>query len=315
MRRGVARSCRSRQTAALKAPLLVVGFLLATISLGEAAERYRVIEGTMSPDKRYALAWGLRGATDLNKQIESDGELNEEKIENYIVDLSRRKIITKISATAWTYPEMSQGSRQGLEAVWNSSEMVLIDCEGKWGYISLEAYQLDDGELVASANFGDDLEKKIFAYLKKEFPASYRRSKDYLTLTFPEISPVAENAFALTVATGFTKIVDERADLEASLTVQLQLLLKGGALKLDVLAIEKTEAAEDPVVAADRHLNEAYSALRASLDPAGKTALKKEQLRWLQKRDETKDPAELAEFVESRAQAMEERIGSSRKRR
>jgi hypothetical protein len=118
----------------------------------------------------------------------------------------------------------------------------------------------------------------------------------------------------MTAETVLAKNAAETADLQATLTVQLQLLQKGGALSLDVLGIEKASAAEDPVVAADRHLNEAYSALRESLNPVGKASLKREQLRWLEKRDQIEDTAELADFVESRAQALEERLESPRSR-
>jgi hypothetical protein len=155
----------------LKASLLLVAFTFAATSFSEAAERYRLIHGTTSPDKHYALAWGLRGAADLNKQIETDGDVNQEKLENYIVDLRRRKIIGKLAtATVWSYRETSQASPQVLEVAWSSSGMVLIDCEGKWGYISLEAFQIEDGEVVASVNFGENLEKTSLLTSSGSFP-------------------------------------------------------------------------------------------------------------------------------------------------
>ena len=72
--------------------------------------------------------------------------------------------------------------------------------------------------------------------------------------------------------------------------------------------MQEEAPALDRLAVADRRLNEIYTALRKSLNEAGKQALKREETDWLKKRDALTDTKARLEFVRQRIAELERRI-------
>ena len=70
-----------------------------------------------------------------------------------------------------------------------------------------------------------------------------------------------------------------------------------------------TTAAED----AEATLNDIYHKLRSLLDEPAKESLRVEELAWLKKRDEIKDPQEKTDFTNARCDELGDRIQKLRK--
>jgi hypothetical protein len=141
------------------------------IRVASASTKYQVFDSSNSPNKRYAIAWGISGRTSSSPRLDENDDF--EKIENYLVDTKTNKIITKLKYSK-TFPNQNHG---GITSVWTpDSKLVLIINEGKWqpqnvSLVNVNAIQI---------NVFDQLVKDTRTFLSKNDGAVFQKSRTQL---------------------------------------------------------------------------------------------------------------------------------------
>jgi hypothetical protein len=76
--------------------------------------KYQLLPGTNSPNRQYAVAWGIPGRTSNSSEIEPNDDLD--KVENYLVNSKTNKIIITLRNCQYFpigHKLRLHGSRQG----------------------------------------------------------------------------------------------------------------------------------------------------------------------------------------------------------
>lgn len=136
--------------------------------------KYQVFDSTNSPNKRYAVAWGIPGRKTNSPKLEENDDY--EKIENYLVDTMRNKIITKLEYSK-TFPNQNHG---GLATAWTpDSKLVLVIHEGKWQPQNVSLVNVNGVQVSVF----DQLVKDTRAYLAKNDGATFQKNKEWVVFS------------------------------------------------------------------------------------------------------------------------------------
>ncbi len=204
---------------------------------GNAA--YQILEGTASPDGKYALAWGIQGVAVLQKYLESGAAVDEEKVGNYLVDVEFGKIVTTLAdAQLWLDSKMGNVRDTALTAAWATNDFVVVDYEGR-GNVFLRAIKLQRGKVAGSVDFQDKFEKDVRAYLARKHPAAYKRSQKFLVLFLSDLAKEGDNSWSVTASTGVSKDADDAADIDVRVQVRFFIEGEDDALKYTLLTVDK----------------------------------------------------------------------------
>lgn len=138
--------------------------------VASASIKYQVFDSTNSPNKRYAVAWGIPGRTSNSPKLEENDDF--EKVENYLVDSKTNKIITKLKYSK-TFPNQNHG---GIATAWTpDSKLVLVIHEGKWQPQNVSLVNVNGVQVSVF----DQLVKDTRAYLTKNGGAAFQKNKEY----------------------------------------------------------------------------------------------------------------------------------------
>lgn len=293
---------------------------------------WQVFSGTESPDGRYAVAWGLPKHPDVwaqvtrsyreqaQREFEDDQkiEVPESDVENYIVDLRERKILARLNSNHklvsnyWSLPHLGPNGHD-LEVVWSrAGDIVIVNHAYRWDSVTLCAVRVSNGKATGKR----DLHQLLGRSLHARFAKSLRKrgySKESVNFLFTDIEQREGEKYSAYVdaAEGGSKNPDAWSE---SAVIQFKLKPSGSGVEVEVLDIHAPGKAEEPGTAehalarADRRLNAAYSALRATLGEDARAALKLERREWLARRDKIEDTSERTTFIEARAEELEQRL-------
>ena len=276
------------------------------------AGAFLVLPETTSPDGRYAVAWALPTRPELWQQAVSyvrDGgeagpldDVGVDDAENYIVDVAAQKIVARLGSF---YSPLPATSRDSFEAVWvPESDLVIVNHRHRSASMELSAVEPAGGRVV-------DLKPMLGPAVLKFFGSRLKKAGvavDDVMISYSYLEHLGGAKFSVhadgsvegegewngdgalvhfTVAPPDVNVLEVRAP--------------------NAKAGEVPGSSEHELARADRHLNRAYTALRARLDESEAEALKLEQRDWLKKRDKVTSAAERAEFVAERAKELDAR--------
>lgn len=271
------------------------------IDLG--GERAVLVDGTLSPDGRYAAGWTVRPkkgqpAVRWEERDKEDGSFREHYIEsdgyilaNIIVDLARRRIAATL---AFTEPYFGGKNHGALEAVFgperDGHRFAIVLSDGKWDPFDVALLDLS-ADAAAQSDLLKTLDAAIHKHLAKARvdPGSY--STTYLINNLPELGLLTGFADADTVRVPFSAEVP-KSERDRAFEGAVQLRLTRGKDGPHAEAIAVHEGKPDPtqddprIAAADKELNAAYAARRASLAAPAKAKLLEEQRAWIIDRDQ-----------------------------
>ena len=210
----------------------------------QATSQYEIIKGTASPDGRYALAWGVKGLADVKNAL-NGGDIDGDKLENYIIDTTTGKAITTVAEGAfYTDAEGNAARRAEMSTAWSpSSDIVVVNYyAGKWGNVFLRAYGIADGAVTGASEIQPELEKQANAFLAKKYGAKYKKVKDDLIFYHSKLGAEKAGDYSIVASTGLLKNADQEDELGAHMRVRFQVADDGGALTSKIVSVEPTAA-------------------------------------------------------------------------
>jgi hypothetical protein len=161
---------------------------------GDSA-KYRVIEGTASPDGRYAIALGFTGEninwegfadSDFPGTYSANGYQPDDeapdsdygRIVNYIVDLTTRRILSTTNGDY--YGTRQRYNYNQCTVTWSPDSRAFVEVTSwKWGYNRCSTAKLSGvGKLLNPVDLGKYAEKTAQAYLAKHKGTKYDGSID-----------------------------------------------------------------------------------------------------------------------------------------
>lgn len=137
------------------------------------SSRYHLLSGTTSPNKRFAIAWGIPGRTSNSPEIQETDNLD--KVENYLVDIKTNKIITTLRNSQY-FPNQNHGS---IITQWSpDSQLVLFAHERKWEPQAVSLAKVNGVQVNVLSRFVQDTR----SYLAKRDGATYQANQKRIVL-------------------------------------------------------------------------------------------------------------------------------------
>ena len=286
------------------------------ISTGIASEaqagEFRRFQGTISPDGAYVLGWGARdeksealaGLKDITTEEGEHFNIDED-LENYLVDAVKGQPLALIPEFHYFAGPEGRQNHYGLQTAWSpDGKGGLAIYDGRWQYSAIVWMEPKSRQFT---EVGESMETAFRRLLAKR-----EKSKDAGAVSFQY--PVIPKPGILLVE-GWAQIPKSLEAPVFHYRLKFQVSGGDGKIRLELIksapisdredgkAFEGTSSPE----AADATLNKVYGQWRATLNEAGRVALKQEQLRWLKARDTITD-----EFQKDRYTVQ--RIGELRTR-
>ena len=151
-----------------------------------------VFTGTTSPDRRYAVAWGLPKHPELWAEIcrsirdkaqrssEEDEKLADqipaEDVENYIVDLREKKVLAGLQSKRDLVPNYYQlrhlrPNHHGLEILWSrAGEIVVVNHTYRSESVTFCAARIENGNAGSLLDLHKELQASLRSYMRKRAP-------------------------------------------------------------------------------------------------------------------------------------------------
>jgi hypothetical protein len=193
---------------------LLIG-VCAVLGLGGGArlwaeDSFIVLRRTHSPDGRFAVGWGLpkhpeiwnkalRMEKDQAASLIDDVGVVEEDVENYVVDLHSKQVLSKLGSHYWEATEL-RPNRHHLDVVWSAaSDLVLVNHTFRWDCRAFEAVRISDGKAGARLDLKKALDAKLREHFKKDLPRGSGISMRDVAISFSEPALVSGETFKTTV--------------------------------------------------------------------------------------------------------------------
>ncbi|OKH39874.1 hypothetical protein NIES2101_35350 [Calothrix sp. HK-06] len=136
--------------------------------------KYQIFDSTNSPNKRYAVAWGIPGRKSNSPELDTNDDFD--KVENYLVDTKTNKVITKLKYSK-TFPNENHG---GITTAWTpNSKLLLVVHNGKWQPRNVSLVNVNNVQV----GIFDQLVKDTRAYLAKNDGAAFQKNKERLVFS------------------------------------------------------------------------------------------------------------------------------------
>ncbi|MDF1657348.1 MAG: hypothetical protein P1U58_07035 [Verrucomicrobiales bacterium] len=189
-----------------------------------------IIEDTTSPDGRYAVAWGIPyESIDLG----DTDNLDLERVENFLVDLTTGSQIATLGTTYFATPDFVK-NHGSLSTAWRSDSRGLFIVEGaKWGFDSASVIYITDPEKDYDQcsdliPLSKAIRTLVHDEMKKQHPELGNRVDDFVVSAYPQ-NVMWEDTLTLVTGAEIPKDPDS-IYFEKSLTVSLPgpITLKAG---------------------------------------------------------------------------------------
>ena len=140
------------------------------------SDKFRVIQGTASPDGRYAIALGFaRKEIDWDDFVEKEVDTerptyyaeNEEDSRNYVVDLVSQRILGETHCDY--FGTRRRYNHRECSVSWSPDSNTFVQLwSDKWSYTTCRAGHIAPGpKLAAVVDLGKEVDKKTFTFLKQ----------------------------------------------------------------------------------------------------------------------------------------------------
>ena len=215
----------------------------------QTGEGWRVIAGTDSRDGKYALAWGLKGQTEIQGDVDDDGAVSVDsentKLINYVVNTRTKQIVGPIAGTH--FGDKSTYNHSTTETAWSAASMFFAQVNsGKWATYDANVYELrevTDVSVSKGTSFLDRVKKAMYAHLKggslfKKF------NKDDFTFSLHDVN-IAQRGGNTTLVVGVSGMIPksekEGSNFEATVAFKVTSDENGGPPILNWVSTESHE--------------------------------------------------------------------------
>jgi uncharacterized protein YecT (DUF1311 family) len=269
-----------------------------------------VFEETVSPDGNYAIGWTIQprhkeaklvdwslwNPDDTDKLVGtylpnySDPPTDKDDYElvNGVIDLKGKKFL-ELPTDNPDYPHKNRGF---VVAAWGpvdqKTRYAVVESDARFSTENLWVVTIDSSGMH-QVDWADAFDKAVAPVVRDKRPLNFAQYGNFFSLLDDGQPQKVDVEFKGGLATisfqsDIPKSDDDTSMVEGKLTFRLS---DGKVLQV----VSKTEK-DDPMAStpglakADRELNQVYSQLSQKLDPAQKADLKKEQLAWIDQRDD-----------------------------
>lgn len=272
--------------------------LVAPAALAQTEPGFRRFEETISPDGAYVLAWGWSKAGDLAalKEWPKEQDNDQEAVENYLVDAVEGRVLAIIPGFTYFRGTPGRENHNGLSVGWSAdSRDALAIYDGRWTNEAVVWIRPATRTLI---NVRDQLDDAYRGLLKAR---EKQRDPGGISFQYPAVLPGG-----VLVADAWAQHPKE--DPVFHYRVRFRVKIDGDKARCEVVSGRKIpDEIQEPTDEAA--LNKVYGQLRASLNDAGRAALKKEELAWLKQRAAMESEVHRDDFTRMRVSALRARMG------
>jgi hypothetical protein len=289
-----------RITAALLSAIAFFGFAGAAPVF--AGGQFKRFPETISPDGAYALAWAPASESKANPSTftevpYSDESFDEDEADNYLIDVAAHKIIATIPDFGYFSGPQLHKNRASIEVGWSPDvKGALAIYGGRW---SSDAVVWIEPKTRRIVSVQKQLEEGFRSVLHKKEP----KLAQGVSINF-ENAVIPKPGILVIEASGTIPKEDETNNY------QLKFKISGEGEKVRFQLQGNRVLPEDTSTAGDaeEELNKVYGRLRAKLPEARRQALRDEQKKWLELREEITDADCKSEFTGARTSELQVRL-------
>ena len=300
------------------ARLLALFFGLSlNVALSETAaavnwpDGYVVYENTASPDGRYGVLVPTMEAW------EQDESLSEA---NYLADIKNHRVLGKIDKVDY----FEHQNHRGLEVFWAPhSSVCVVENDGRYGADSISVLEINDSRFTQT-EIGDRIQKSLDGAMKKQAHAPEMAGDVSPYFRFGTDRKVRVRALSQNNPKQFEDVKTYYALFQGTLDVAAKKWTVTDARSISAEQDDALETAysdleqdlehttfqneEDKAESLDKKMNKVYRAAQFILPAARFTAVKKEQIEWLKKRNAAPSTEEKCKLMEARIKALQELV-------
>jgi len=272
---------------------------------------YVVYENTASPDGRYGVLVPTMEAW------EQDESLSEA---NYLADIKNHRVLGKIDKVDY----FEHQNHRGLEVFWApQSSVCVVRNDGRYGADSISVLEINDSSFVQT-EIGDRIQKSLDGAMKKQAHAPEMAGDVSPYFRFGTDRKVRVRALSQNNPKQFEDVKTYYALFQGTFDVAAKKWTVTDARSISTEQDDALETAysdlerdlehtiyqneEDKAESLDKKMNKVYSAAQFILPPARFTAVKKEQIEWLKKRNAAPSTEEKCKLMEARIKALQELV-------
>jgi hypothetical protein len=182
--------------------ILLVMLVFQTAAHAQKQAAFQVFDGSLSPDKRYTLAWGVPGHPEKKTAASID---DLDSVENYVVDLRTHTIKTRIEGCRY-FPSENHG---GIMHAWSKDDSFLaVIHSGKWSPRGIYVLAFPKTGKASQVNLTSQIHQDLFGWLAHHSGSGFRKARVHLTLDCSFIQITSDNQLDLSVSTYIPKQED-----------------------------------------------------------------------------------------------------------
>ena len=300
------------------ARLLALFFGLSlNVALSETAaavnwpDGYVVYENTASPDGRYGVLVPTMEAW------EQDESLSEA---NYLADIKNHRVFGKIDKVDY----FEHQNHRGLEVFWApQSSVCVVENDGRYGADSISVMEINDSSF-AQTEIGERIQKSLDAAMKKQAHDPEMAGDTFPHFRFGTDRKVRVRALSQNNPKQFEEVKTYYALFQGTFDVAAKKWTVTDARSISAEQDDALETAysdleqdlehtifqneEDKAESLDKKMNKVYRAAQFILPAARFTAVQKEQIEWLKKRNAAPSTEEKCKLMEARIKALQELV-------
>ena len=300
------------------ARLLALCFGLSlNVALSETAaavnwpDGYVVYENTASPDGRYGVLVPTMEAW------EQDESLSEA---NYLADIKNHRVFGKIDKVDY----FEHQNHRGLEVFWApQSSVCVVENDGRYGADSISVMEINDSSF-AQTEIGERIQKSLDAAMKKQAHDPEMAGDTFPHFRFGTDRKVRVRALSQNNPKQFEEVKTYYALFQGTFDVAAKKWTVTDARSISAEQDDALETAysdleqdlehtifqneEDKAESLDKKMNKVYRAAQFILPAARFTAVQKEQIEWLKKRNAAPSTEEKCKLMEARIKALQELV-------
>lgn len=199
---------------------------------------WRMIAGTNSRDGVYALAWGEKGQSSPQGDVDDEGFLmgnqESEKLVNYVVNVRTKQIVGTLKGKH--FGDKSTYNHDSIDTAWSTSGLFVAQLNsGKWATFDANVYEIqytNDGNALSKAtDILEPAKKAVFEHLAGRPQLTKFTQDDFaITLHDPRIVYQGGNSVIQVGVIGqIPKSEEDDSSFEATITFHLNSNENGGA--------------------------------------------------------------------------------------
>jgi hypothetical protein len=206
------------------------------------SDKFRVIQGTASPDGRYAIALGFaRDKINWDDFVDKDsmenGQTyyaeNEDGVRNYVVALASQRVLGKTGCKY--FGTRRRYNHRECTVTWSPDSMTFVQLwSDKWSYESCRAGKIAPGPKMAGVvDLGKEVDKRSFAFLKKRRDPD---SGEELSMSIDQVS----NDGVIQISVSHEASSGERkGETLFALSERMRLRVSPAGLRAEILSIQR----------------------------------------------------------------------------